>query len=726
MMAMKPSAFLLGLILASSSLFAQQTPTQGRPSQNPPQRTPPEIMQQPGAAAPAQTPGAGQPQSSNKPSSETQATAPAKKVDRAAAYYHYSLAHMYEEMVAMYGRSEYANKAIEEYRLALENDPSSEFLSAGLAELYAKTMRIRDAVLEAQEIIKRDPNNLQARKLLGRIYLRSLGDSTSGAQSQEVLKLAIEQYESIVRLEPDNSDNHLMLGRLYMANKDLVKAEAEFRTAIKQDPTSEDAVTNVALLYNEEGDNKKAAEILNAVPENARTGKIYAALGFTYEQQKDYKDAIVAFRQAVSLDHDNLDAMRGLAQNLLNDNQVDAALQQYTVIQEADPEDSQAALRIAEIYRHQGKFEQAMENLKKAETMAQDSLEVRYNEAMILDAMGKFDEAVDILQKLLAGTTHADNDYNSGERSNRALFLASLGSIYREEGRPLLAVETFRKIVDLGHEEAPRGYQEIIDEYREQKQWADATRVTKEAAAKFPNDKNIKLMLATQLADDGKADEAIQTGKSLLKSAPEDRETYIGLSQIYARLKRWKECEEALTQAEKLSARNEDKETILFLQGSVYERQKKYDQAEQVFRQVLQQDPNNAQNLNYLGYMLADRNVHLEEAVTLIKKAVMLDPQNPAYLDSLGWAYFRMGEYDQAEENLRKAAEKSPNDATMQDHLGELYAKTGRLKLAAAHWERALDEWSKSVPGDVDQQDVTRVTKKLESTKVKLAQQTKE
>src|SRR5215831_1783354 len=152
-----------------------------------------------------------------KPAAKADASQPKtdKKPDQAAAYYHFSLAHMYEEMMSMYGRSEYATKAIEEYRLAIENDPSSEYLNASLAELYAKTGRIRDAVLEAQEIIKRDPNNLEAHKLLGRIYLRSLGDLQPGSQSREVLRLAIEQYQEIVKLDPQSVDDHLLLGRLY-------------------------------------------------------------------------------------------------------------------------------------------------------------------------------------------------------------------------------------------------------------------------------------------------------------------------------------------------------------------------------------------------------------------------------------------------------------------------------------------------------------------------------
>jgi predicted Zn-dependent protease len=115
--------------------------------------------------------------SNAKPAQQT----PAHKPDRAAAYYHYAMAHMYEEQVAMYGRSELANKAIEEYRQAIDADPTSEYLTSGLAELYAKTGRIKDAVIEAQDILKRDPNNLEAHKLLGRIYLRSLGDIQAGS-----------------------------------------------------------------------------------------------------------------------------------------------------------------------------------------------------------------------------------------------------------------------------------------------------------------------------------------------------------------------------------------------------------------------------------------------------------------------------------------------------------------------------------------------------------------
>src|SRR3954467_11100299 len=192
-----------------------------------------------------------------------------RKVDKAAAYYHYTLAHMYEEMVTAYGRSDLALKATEEYRQAIEADPSSEFLTSSLAELYVKTGRIADAVKEAQDIIKRDPKNLEAHKLLGRIYLRSLGDMPGGSGTNNILKLAIEQYQEIVKLDPQSVDDHLLLGRLYRLITQTQKGEAELNTPIKIDPSSEEAVTTLAMLYTDEGDTAHALKVLSSIPDSA-------------------------------------------------------------------------------------------------------------------------------------------------------------------------------------------------------------------------------------------------------------------------------------------------------------------------------------------------------------------------------------------------------------------------------------------------------------------------
>jgi len=320
---MRISSLMLALAVVCLAALAQEKPPATQPA--PPQEN-----------AKAQS----------TPASGENASAP--KVDHAASYYHFGLAHMYEEMMAMYGRSEYANKAIEEYRLAIAADPSSEYLNAALADLYNRTGRIRDAVLEAQEIIQRDPDNLEAHKLLGRIYLRSLSDPQSGG-SREVLKLAIEQYEAAVRIDPKNADNYLLLGRLYSLNKDLVKAESTFKQALKVDPGSDEAIINLAYLYNDEGDSQRAQEMLNSLPEASRTAKIYSAMGATYERQKDYKGAVTAYQRALALDKGNLDAMRGLAQNLANDNQLDAALTEYKALQDADPQDPQPAVEMSKL-----------------------------------------------------------------------------------------------------------------------------------------------------------------------------------------------------------------------------------------------------------------------------------------------------------------------------------------------------------------------------------------
>ncbi|PYX68609.1 MAG: hypothetical protein DMG78_24405 [Acidobacteria bacterium] len=666
--------------------------------------------------------------SQSTPATANSSQSSPRKVDKAAAYYHYTLAHMYEEMVTAYGRSDLAVKATEEYRLAIEADPSSEFLTSSLAELYVKTGRIADAVREAQDIIKRDPTNLEAHKLLGRIYLRSLGDMPGGNGSDNILKLAIEQYQEIVKLDPQSVDDHLLLGRLYRLSNDMQKAEAELNTAIKIDPNSEEAVTTLAMLYTDEGDTAHALKVLSSIPDSARSAKLYSALGAAYEQRKEYKNAIDSYKHAIMLDRDNLDAIRGLAENYLNDGQLEAALEQYKVISDSNPEDAQTYVRIAEIYRRQAKYDLALENLKHADTLIPDTAEVPYSMAAVYQAQGRYDEAAKLLQDLLKKTEKSSEIGTSQtDRNNRAIFIERLGMVYREQENYTAAVETFRKMLPLGDENARSGYQEIIDTYRDSKQWPQATAAAKEAVQKLPNDRDLRMVLDAQLADMGEFDQAVADIKGMLKGGPEDRDVHLRLAIIYTRAKRWSDAEQSLAKAEQLSGKPDEKAYVSFLRGDLYQRQKMFDQADSEFRKVLAvtppTDPQAAATLNYLGYMNADRGVKVEESLNYIKQALTFEPNNGAYLDSLGWAYFKLGKYDLAEENLNKAAVHMGSDPTVQEHLGDLYQKTGRLKLAASHWDRAVQEWNKTVPAEQDSEAFAKVQQKLDAAKVRLAKE---
>jgi tetratricopeptide (TPR) repeat protein len=643
--------------------------------------------------------------------------------DRAGAYYHYMLAHQYEDMANTYGRPEYATRAIEEYKLALDADPASKYLNNGLAELYFRTGRVRDAILAAQDQIKKDPNNLDAHRLLGNIYLRSLGDNQQSGPSEDMLKLAIGEYTKIVELDPNNIQDHLLLGQLYSFAHDSVHAEEQFAAAEKIDPGSEDTALNLARLYTEQGDANRAIKVLSSLPDDDKTGKTEFVLGASYERLKDTQHAIEAYKRALELDPDNLDTERALAKALLNDNQLPAALAAYQDVASGDPTDPDAYLHISEIQRRQGNYEEALTTLKKAKSLVSDSLEINFNEGLLDDALGRYDDGVLIFEKLVADSEHPSGQYSDSEKSNRSLFLERLAILYREQNKIDKAVAAYQKIADLGGDFAARAYEAQLDAYRDVHEYDKATQVAREAVEKLPKDRSVKLMLAMQLTDSGRSEEGIAMARSMLTKTPADLEVYRQLANIYTRLRMWKEAAEAIDQAEQLSTKQDDKFYIYFLRGTLFERQKLYEQAETEFRKALAIDPSNSMTLNYLGYTLADHGIKVEEALTLIKKAVELDPQNYAYLDSLGWAYFKLGQYNLAEDNLRKAIERNSMDATVHDHLGELYEKTGRLKLAAAQWEESLNEYQHTMAADMDPGDVGRVQNKLDSVRVRIARE---
>jgi tetratricopeptide (TPR) repeat protein len=707
------------LVCALPNVSRAQDPVQ-------PQASPVDVAPLP-AAKPSPKPTAVPP--GEKPALPTPAEdAPA---DRASAYYHAALADTYEDMATNTGRQEYVSRAVEEFKSALNADPNSAELAAGLAQLYFRAGRNAEAVSTVKELLKRAPDNIDAHKLLGRIYLRSLGqqdgpgsESTpSNQNSNQVLDQAIAEFVKIIALEPNNLEDRLLLGQLYTVKHDTAKAEAQFKAAQKIEPASEDVILNLARLYAEGGDVKRAVNLLEAVPVDDRTTKEEFALGAAYEQLKDLKGAIAAYQRSYDMEPENLDAGHALAQALLADNQLDAALKQFQELIQADPEDGTSLDRIAEIQRRQGKYNEALVTVKKALEKNPDSLEAGYNEGLILDVLGRYDEAIVVYQKMVEVTGHANGAYTQEEKANRSVFLDRLAAVYHEENKTTEAIATYQKMIELGGDIAKGGYRGEVDTYRDVKQFDKATDVCRKAVAAFPDDSEMKLMLATELGENGKLDEGLTIANGLLTGKPADREVYLQISLIQLRLKHYKEAEDALAKAEPFATKDDDKANLYFQKATLAEAEKHFDQAEQFFHKVLEIQPNSAIALNNLGYMLVDKTTRYSDALKYIRKAVELEPTNGAYLDSLGWVYFKLGQFESAEDSMVKAVQHSSNDPAVHDHLGDLYEKTGRIHLAAEQWQISVDEYAKSNTADAEPGDVAKVQKKLEGARVKLAKQ---
>jgi tetratricopeptide (TPR) repeat protein len=676
------------------------------------------------------------------PAAPAQDSTPAP--NRGQAYYHYSLAHMYEEMAMAYNRPDYANKAIDQLRQAMKYDPTSTFLPVELAEMYAKTGRKSDAVAEAEDLVKRDPKNLDARRLLGNLYASTLGEPTLGTRREAQtanLNKAIEQFQRITELDPKDADSLYTLGRLYNFNNDSVKAEASFKKALAVDPDNFDAMVALAELYSQLGQSEKSTELLERASARSQHPRLLAMLGQSYEQSRQYAKAVEVFKKALEQDKDNLDLKRSLAENLLKNDQTDEALKEFLEIAEADPQDANTYLRLGQIYRVKRMFPKSLEAFKKAQVLAPDSMEITYNVALLQETMDAPDEAIRLLRKLVDDTSKpagSPQEYTAREKQNRAIFLERLGFLYRTKEKYAESEAAFRQMMEMDPENAARGEIHVMDTLRQARQYDKARKEADEAVKKHPNDKTLKMARATLLADMGQVDQGVAEIKALLaaKNKPvatdpekveqdkaERREMYLSLSQIQEHARRFDDAIASVKAAGELSSGKEEEEAIFFTLGSVYERAHKIEDAEQNFRKALAINPDSSLALNYLGYMLADHGVRLDEAVKMITRALELEPQSGAIMDSLGWAYFKQNRFDLAEQYLLKAVQKQSKDATIRDHLADLYFKTNRTKQALQEWTTALAEWEHTLPGDTDPLDVAKVQKKLEDAKVKLAKE---
>jgi len=663
---------------------------------------------------------AGQTQATPENSAHSGDEVRATTSSRADAYFNYTMGHIAEQQYEQTSRSEYATQAIEYYKKAYALDPKSPVIGERLAEMYWKAQRVREAETEAKGILQRDPNDVQTRRLLGHIYLRSLGEANSNSQSEAVARAA-EQFKEVVRLDPADTESALWLARLYRLQNRHDQAEEVLRGILKNDPDNEAGVEQLTQLLLDQGKSSEAVTLLENVTSKTSSPTLLDLLGDAYTQTKDLARAEAAYRKAAEFDPSEVSHQRGLGQTLLAEEKYPEALKVYQRLADLMPDDSDVYLRIAQIYRELHQLDKAEETLTKARQYLPGSLDVMYQEAMLYQAQGRNDDAIRVLSEAVTSVKNQAEGMPTRRRSLAVLY-QQLGQLYRTTENFQAAVFTYQELGHLGEEEDRRARLLLMETYRTAKELPKALQAGKEALAKYSTDNSIKSSYALLLGEAGKTDDALTLLKPQLKGTEADREVYLNIAQVYERARRYKEAEQEARTAEALPGVPRDNEMTWFLLGAIYERQKLYDRAEVEFKKVLGVDPQNAAALNYYGYMLGDLGSRLDEAEAMVKKALLEDAFNGAYLDSLGWIYYKQGKYAEAEETLRKAVQRESHDPTIHSHLGDVYAKLGRPEMAAMQWEKSLEEWKRVLPADVENDKIAEVEKKVNQSKHRVAQ----
>lgn len=200
------------------------------------------------------------------------------------------------------------------------------------------------------------------------------------------------------------------------------------------------------------------------------------------------------------------------------------------------------------------------------------------------------------------------------------------------------------------------------------------------------------LQLGLNLADLDRHEEAITHLKALVDAHPNDMRGYLALGGVYSSKEDFRSAATLYDKAvEALKTPTAANWNIFYQRGIAYERLKEWPKAEPNFRKALELFPDQPQVLNYLGYSWVDMNMNLKEGLAMIQKAVDLRPSDGYIVDSLGWAYFRLGRFDDAVREMERAVSLKPEDPVLNDHLGDAYWRVGRKLEATFQWNQARD-----------------------------------
>ncbi len=511
--------------------------------------------------------------------------------------------------------------------------------------------------------------------------------------------------------------------------RDTDAASVFFREAIAEDPSNQELLERGFVAFLASGampEAYRAAERLSA--RDGSNNLAQFALGVRALKNQKYADARARLARGT----------RG--------RQADLTATLLTAWAYAGAKEGKQALATVDKLKNERAFNQFREyhaaliadvigNAKEAEKRFKAAYEGERNTLQVVDAYGRFlakrgrkDEAVKVYKAfdelaprhpiVMAALKSLEegkplNPLVTNAQQGAAELLYGLGVVGNTQGDELTAIIYLRLGLDL-EPDHPLALVTLGDVYERLKQYDQANaifaRVPKDAPVRASADiaigQNYELM--------GRGEEAMAHLEKLMKERPDDVEVVMALGNVQRSRKKFAEAAETYGKAIQLVGTPQRGHWILyFYRGTSYERSKQWDKAEADLKKAMELVPEGlpaaqAQVMNYLAYSWVDQNINIDEAFKMLQRAVELAPRDGMIIDSLGWAYYRMGRYEEAVRELEKAVELKAGDPTINDHLGDAYWKVGRKLEAKFQWDHAKNS-------DPEQEDLVKILKKIDN-----------
>lgn len=579
------------------------------------------------------------------------------------------------------------DEALTHLERVLAKDPANPILLYERAMLLIDAGRLDRAELELRAVAKANPDFYDANRVLGRLLLdRSGGERTK-------VEDALTFLQAAYKLNPDDLSTGIAVSQLLMSTGRVADAERILSTMVERAPDQRALNYNYAQVLTKLGRGNESKQYLErAIGSDPTFGPGILQLIDIYEKEGEFLKAAQVLQPLIDEDPLNLELQRQQAVFYLRGGDAPAARDRFKALVAADPKDRRALYFLAEALND-------LEQYKEAAPILQQLVEANPGDADLLASYGlaltgleRWDDAQKTFNQVLTGVNVPDN--------LAALARTQLAFIDLQKGNYAAAVETARSIFVFRDKPNTQAINIAVDALRREKKFAEAVTLLQPLAEKYGSDPFVSARYIEALVRAGQKEQAAQVAAAQVKlgvrNAIAAAEAYLAAEDSAAAIALMNDAVKA----------KPDEADLRFELGSAYERAGDRKKAEETFAAILAKKPDHAPSLNYLGYMWAESGVNLDRAQEMLTRAVGQEPENGAYIDSLGWVYYRLGNLDLAEKYLTDATRLMPRDATVHEHLGDVLAKRGDL-------DRALQSYRTALTLDPESKDVDKIRLKI-------------